>query len=168
MKKLLEEIGQKCYDSWGGKTGEERKANVLKLLAKKLPMYSEKLGIPQVKILEAWEKARNVNTVNWYQEANFPDLGEVIVLETLGEFKEKFPSHKSICPCCNGVSTDYYECNSAEIIDKKKNKVCDWKVFGLFGDMGKGVKVFVKDKFFESPKPTTIFKPIELSELVEA
>ena len=131
-------------------------------VGKKLPHYSEKLGIPQEQILQAWEKAKNVNTVNWYQEANFPDLDEVIVLDTLEQFKEKFPSHKSICPCCNGESNDYYECDSGRIIDNKKGKVCDWKVFGLFGDMGKGVKVFVKNKFLEIPKPTTIFKPIEL------
>lgn len=162
MEKLLEQIGQKAYDSWGGQVGEERKKSVLDLLAKKLPHYSEKIGIPQEKILQAWENARNVNTVNWYQESKFPDLDQVIVLDTLQQFNEKFPSHKSICPCCGGESNDYYECNSGKIIDKK-GKVCDWKVFGLFGDMGKGVKVFVKDKFFESPFPTTIFKPIELT-----
>ncbi len=161
MEKLLEEIGQRAYDSWKGQMGEERRKSVLDLLAKKLPHYSEKLGIPQEQILQAWEKAKNVNTVNWYQEENFPDLDEVIVLDTLAQFKEKFPSHKSICPCCNGESTDYYECNSGKAIDKK-GKICDWKVYGLFGDMGKGVKVFVKNKFLESPKPTTIFKPIEL------
>ena len=99
MEKLLEEIGQKAYDSWKGQTGEERRKSVLDLLAKKLPHYSEKLGIPQEQILQAWEKAKNVNTVNWYQEANFPDLDEVIVLDTLEQFKEKFPSHKSLCPC---------------------------------------------------------------------
>ena len=161
MQKLLEEIGQKSYDSWGGKIGEERRKSVLDLLAQKLPHYSEKLGIPQEQILLAWEKARNVNTVNWYQQANFPDLDEVIVLDTLDQFKEKFPSGKSICPACGGISNDYYVCDSGKPMDKK-GKICDWKVYGLFGDMGKGVRVFVKDKFFEHPKPTTIFKPIEL------
>lgn len=161
MQELLKEIGQKAYDSWKGATGEQRRKEVLDLLAVKLPHYSEKLGIPQEQILLAWEKAKNVNTVNWYQESRFPNLDEVIVLDTLEQFHEKFPSNKSICPCCSGESTDYYECNSGKVIDKK-GKVCDWKVYGLFGDMGKGVKVFVKDKFIESPKPTTIFKPIEL------
>lgn len=159
MEQLLNKIGQLAYDTWKGKTGEERRESVLKLLNKKLPHYSEKLNIPQEQILEAWERARNVTVPNWYQEANFPDLNEVIVLDTLEQFKEKFPSHKSICPCCEGESSDYYECNSGLKVD---GKICDWKVFGLFGDMGKGVRVFVKDKFMEHPKPTTIFKPIEL------
>lgn len=35
---------------------------------------------------------------------------------------------------CNGISVSPYECSP-----------CDWKVYGLFRDLGKGVYVFVKE-----------------------
>lgn len=36
-----------------------------------------------------------------------------------------------------------YVCDSGV---KVKGDVCNWKVYGLFGHLGKGVSVFVKDK----------------------
>ena len=160
----LEEIGQESYDSWGGKEGEERRAKVLGLLSEELPRYASLLGYSEKEILMAWEKARNVNCVNWYQKANFPDLGEVIVLDSLQQFQEKFPSHKSTCPMCGGLSTDYYACNSGKevVLDGKKTTVCNWKVYGLFRDMGKGVSLLIKEAFLDHPVPERIFKPIEL------
>jgi len=60
---------------------------------------------------------------------------------------------KYICPNCEKESTDPYECSQEK---------CDWKVYGLFGDLGKGIKVIIKDKFLEHPVPMRIFKPVEL------
>ena len=53
------------------------------------------------------------------------------------------------CPSCGKVTADPYEC-----------KACGWKVYGLFGDMGKGVFVYVKDKL----KGDNIFMPISWEE----
>jgi len=38
----------------------------------------------------------------------------------------------------------------------ENGKPCDWKVYGLFKDLGKGVYIFVKEKM----RGETIFKPI--------
>ena len=58
------------------------------------------------------------------------------------------------CPYCGEISTDPYECNSgAKVSD---DKICDWKVYGLFGDLGKGTFIYCKDK----GKGETIFTPI--------
>ncbi len=163
----LDLIGQQAYDSWKGHTGTERKKAVLDLINKNLPIYSELLGIPPERVLEAWENARKVNVVNYYQESTFPDLAGVLVFDSVIDFKARFPSGKSICPACEGESTDFYECNSGLNMNMTKNgphKPCNWKVYGLFGDMGKGIKVLIKDQFTTSPKPTTLFKPIELLE----
>lgn len=168
----LEEIKTEAKNSWGGQTGIDRMNSVENIILTRVENYSKILGIPKEEILAAFEKNRNVCTVNFYQESNFPLLEDgILILESIDDFKQKFPSHKSICPACGGVSTDYYECNSGvkreTITGKGKNKkktefVCDWKVFGLLGDLGKGIKVIIKDKFLEHPKPILIFKPIEL------
>ena len=80
-------------------------------------------------------------------------MENVHVFDTLEDYKKAFPSGKYICPKCEKESTDPYECSQEK---------CDWKVYGLFGDLGKGIKVIVKDKFLEHPVPMNIFKPIEL------
>ena len=57
-------------------------------------------------------------------------------------------------------TTNPYKCNSGEEVSKptKKNpaKICDWNVDGLFGDLGKGIFVYCKDKL----RGETIFMPI--------
>ena len=80
--------------------------------------------------------------MNYYQDCNMPKIegDNVFVFETVDDFLKSIPSKKFICPCCKGITTNPYECNS-EI--KKDNKTCDWKVYGLF-DLGH-VTVFVKD-----------------------
>jgi hypothetical protein len=168
----LEEIKIQARDSWGGQGGIDRMNSVENIILTRIENYSRVLGIPKEDILPALEKIRNVNTPNWYQQSNLPLLEDgVLIFDSLEHFKKKFPSHKSICPACGGVSTDYYSCNSGvkkEVTTgggKKKKTVeveCDWKVFGLMGDLGKGVKVVIKDRFLEHPKPILIFKPIEL------
>ena len=86
------------------------------------------------------------------------DVGEedIIIVEDGKGFVAKFPSKKFLCPMCGGISTDPNTCNSGD--EMAPGKVCDWKSWGLFGTMGKGVYVCVKKPFavFE------IFKPVEL------
>lgn len=149
-----EEIIEQARSSWGGKIGDERAESVKRILDTRLENYHQITGIPKDEILTAFEKARNVNTVNFYQESKFPLLQNVYVFDTLENYKKEFPSGKYICPKCEKVSTDPSECSQEK---------CDWKVYGLFGDLGKGIKVIIKDKFLEHPVPMNIFKPIELA-----
>ena len=149
-----EEIIEQARLSWTGKTGDERAESVKKILDTRLENYHKVTGISKDEILIAFEKARNVNTVNFYQSSKFPLLEDVYVFETIEDYKKEFPSGKYVCPKCEKESNDPYECSQ---------KKCDWKVYGLFGDLGKGIKVIIKDSFLENPVPINIFKPIELT-----
>jgi hypothetical protein len=112
--------------------------------------------MPQKEILEAWEKDRTYSAINYYQEANQPSFkaDKVMVFETVDELYQAIGDKKFRCPSCGGISTNPYECNSGE--EMSKGKICDWKVYGLFGDLGKGVYVYIKDKL----RGETIFTPI--------
>ena len=148
-----EEIIEQARSSWGGKIGDERAAEVKNILDTRLENYHQITGISKDEILIAFEKARNVNTVNFYQESKFPLLENVHVFDTIGDYRKAFPSGIYICPKCEKESKDPYECSQEK---------CDWKVYGLLGDLGKGIRVIIIDKFLEHPVPMQIFKPVEL------
>ena len=148
-----EEIIEQARQTWAGKTGDERAERVKTVLDTRLENYSMVTGISKDEILVAFEKKRNINTVNFYQENRFPLLEKVHVYGTIEDFKQAFPSGKSICPSCGKESIDFYECSQPD---------CDWKVYGLLGDLGKVIKVIIKDKFLEHPVPTNIFRPVEM------
>lgn len=117
--------------------------------------YSEKTGIPVEEILTAWENNRDYWYMNYYQDANQPEIkgDNVRVFNTVDELLESIGEKKFRCPACNGISTNPYACNSGE---KVSGKTCDWKVYGLLGDLGKGAYVFVKDRV----KIENIFMPL--------
>ena len=168
---IIQEILLEIYNGWPGKTGEERVDSCVNVINKRIPQYANAMGKTQLETLTIYAKSRKCNYANWFQDHYLPDLSDVVIVDTVDDFKKKYPSGKYICPCCNAITTDYQECNSGAIVNKtKKSKgsVCDWKVYGLFGDLGKGIKVIVKDKFEEFPKPIAMFKPIEMTEIVEA
>jgi hypothetical protein len=128
--------------------------------------YSEKTGIDWKDILKGWEQQRSYWYMNFYQEANQPEIktDKVIIVENKEDYLKKYPSKKFICPYCKGISTDPNDCNSGlkvELLNgkKKKKEVCNWKSYGLFGAMGGGVHIFLKD----SCRIIEIFKPIELN-----
>lgn len=162
MESRIEMLKQKARDSWRGRTGEERAVALETFLRKMLKSYSEVLGIPQADLLSAFEKRRDYSPINYYQEANFPDLSGVVLLESLEEFKRIYPSGKFRCPACGGESTNPYECNTGLTVGKGKDShVCDWKAYGPFGTMGKGMRVTFRDGFIDHPRVDEIFMPIE-------
>lgn len=118
--------------------------------------YGEKLNIPWESILDSWEEMRSYSWNNYYQEANQPEIkhGKVKVFETVDDLTNSFNGLGFRCPRCNGVSSSPYECDSGKEIESGKK--CDWKVYGLFKDMGKGVFVYVKDQL----RGETIFIPV--------
>jgi len=159
---MLNEIILEVYNGWPGKTGEERVIGCIKFISERIPQYSNIIGKSDLEFLTTYAKARRVNYTNWFNDSYLPDLSNVIILDTIQSFRDKFPSGKYICPCCDGETTDYQECNSGIEVDGRK---CNWKVYGLFGDLGKGVRVIIKDKMDEFPRPVAMFKPIELAEI---
>ncbi|MCF8012554.1 MAG: hypothetical protein K9L17_14115 [Clostridiales bacterium] len=117
--------------------------------------YGEKLGLNWEDILNSWELNRDYWYMNYYQEANQPKIESdyVRVFETVKGMLNNIGEQKFRCPKCNGISTNPYACNSGII---KDGKVCDWKVGGLFGDLGKGIFVYCKDKL----QGEKIFMPV--------
>jgi hypothetical protein len=101
--------------------------------------YSEKTGIPASDILNAWEKQRSYWYMNFYQDCKQPEIkgDRVRVFDTVEALLASIGDTGFRCPKCNQVSKSPYECSVAP---------CDWKVYGLFGHMGKGVFAFVKEQ----------------------
>lgn len=112
--------------------------------------YGEKLGIDPAALLDQWESKRRYWYMNYYQEAQQPqiDAANVRVFETVEEFKASAGEPKFRCPACGGVSTNPYTCDSGKHIELERGKtqICNWKVFGLFRDLGKGVFIFIKSE----------------------
>lgn len=114
-------------------------------------------GLDWKDVLAAWEKNRLSERfpswyMNYYQQCNQPAIGgeNVFVFNDLDEFKAAVGSKGFICPNCGNVSDNPYECDSGE---------CDWKSYGLFGTMGKGAYVFLKDAM----RGQGIFMPVALA-----
>lgn len=123
--------------------GDERKSFAWAIA--RAQHYAEKTGLTVEAILDAWEKRRDYWYMSFYQEANMPEIkdGSVRIFDTVPDLLKSIGSAGFRCPNCAGVSKSPYECNSGK---KAYGKTCDWKVYGLFGHMGKGITVFVKEK----------------------
>lgn len=158
----IEALAQQAYDGWKGEIGEERAEKLRAFIPDRLDHYSLHLGIEQEQLLRAWEEKRRVNAINHYQECHFPDVSSVHVFKSLDEFKSRFTSGKFRCPSCEQETTDPYECNSGHV--KSDDKACDWKAYGLFGTLGKGIEVIVLEDFMKTGAIHSIFSPIELEE----
>lgn len=161
MEPTIERLKGEARNSWSGETGETRAEELEKYLRAKVEEYSNALSMPQEKILEAWEKDRTYSAINYYQESNQPSLraGKVKVFDTTEDLVQAIGDQKFRCPSCNGITTDPYDCNSGA--EMSKGKTCDWKVYGLFGALGKGTYVYIKDRL----KGGTIFTPISWEEV---
>lgn len=109
--------------------------------------YAEKLGLKWEDVLNSWEADRSYWYMNYYQDSNQPEIkgDKVRVFDTVEGMLESVGLKKGFrCPRCGGVSKNPYQCTSG--LEMSKGKICDWKVYGLFGDLGKGVFVYCKDK----------------------
>lgn len=117
--------------------------------------YGEALGVDPAEILNEWEKGRDYWYMNYYQDVNQPkiDAGHVRVFDTLHDLKVSVGGSGFRCPACGGISTGAYECDSGIVRD---GAPCDWKSYGLFGTLGKGAFVYVKEKL----SGQTIFAPV--------
>lgn len=114
--------------------------------------YAEKTGLEICDILNTWESRRTYWYMNYYQDANQPEIqgDNVRVFNTIEEFMQSIGQTGFRCPLCKGISKSPYDCTSGIIVPKIKDGndgPCNWKVYGLFRDLGEGTFVFVKEKF---------------------
>ena len=118
--------------------------------------YGEKMAVDWKDVLKSWENDRSYWYLNYYQDSNQPEIksDKVRIFDSVDEMLKSVSDKKFRCPACGGISTDPYECNSG--LKMSKGKKCDWKVYGLFGDLGKGVFVYCKDQL----RGETMFMPI--------
>lgn len=155
MEETIEMLKQKARDGWKGSVGEDRAEVLEAFLRLILPEYATALDLTQEQVLAAIEERRDYSAINYYQASTFPRLdGGVRIFETQNELMKLIPSRKFRCPSCGGLSTDPYTCDVSDN--------CDWKSYGLFKTMGKGLRFTFKATFLENPKIDEIFMPVEL------
>ena len=136
--------------------GLHKYAAKLTYVIDKATHYSKKTELSIVEIIDAWENNRNYWYMNYYQDSNQPDIkGDVFVYKDKDEFQQKHPEKQFICPLCDCISSNPYECDSGAV---KSGKKCDWKSYGLFGTLGKGITVVLKHPFVI----THIFRPVNM------
>lgn len=147
-------------DTNSGRTEEER-LKVLEFAVERAKHYEEKTGVSASEMLTAWESRRKYWYMNYYQNANQPLIDESVrVFDNTEQMLEAIGQTGFRCPNCEGVSRNPYTCKSGVKVpllnSGGKPETCDWKVYGLFGSLGKGVYVFVKSEL----KGENIFMPI--------
>lgn len=147
-------------DKDSGRSEDERMEKLM-FAVERAEEYAYKTGLDSGDILTAWERDRDYWYMNYYQDANQPpilDNGKVRVFDTTDEMIKAIGDRKFRCPRCKGVSSSPYECDSGIKVELLNDTYgpCDWKVYGLFGHMGKGVYLFVKEKMRGEP----MFMPI--------
>lgn len=118
--------------------------------------YAETTGVDPAALLNTWETNRSYWYMNYYQDANQPLLNaeNVKVFDDMEQLKASIDGQGFRCPMCQGKSNSPYSCDSG--LKVKSEKICDWKAGGLFGTMGDGAFVFVKDQLAGEE----IFRPI--------
>ncbi|WCH25221.1 hypothetical protein [Aeromonas salmonicida] len=160
INEVLEQIKGAC-SGYDDRTAERVSSFAGKFTAE----YAEVLGLSQLDVLVAVEKARSYSAANYYQESTFPHLSEVSVFDTRQDFLALIPSRQFRCPSCNGVSTDSERCNSG--LKMSNDETCNWASFGFFKTLGKGLRVVVKESFLNEPRIYEIFMPLELEKQEE-
>jgi hypothetical protein len=140
------------FNPMGGKSGTH--SSKFRWIIDRAAHYSYKTGIPISEILNMWEQKRSYSYRNYYQECNQPKLAtneNILVVDKLEDLQH-FKDEGFRCPACGRISMDPYTCNAQD----KGGSKCDWKSYGLFGCLGKGLYVFVKEVI----KGEEIFFPI--------
>lgn len=156
--KTLAQQVKKDEDAGNG----DRCSQKLAWIVERAEHYAEKTGLTPEAVLSAWESRRTYWYMNYYQDANQPliESESVRVFETPLELMDSIGKEGFRCPHCNGISKSPYACDSGLKVKLMSEGapvgICNWKVYGLFGHMGKGVYVFVKSEL----QGEAIFNPI--------
>jgi hypothetical protein len=154
-KKLLASvIADEKHDEGHGRKHFHNYREKLNWTIERAKHYAVRLNISPCEMLNTWESNRDYWYMNYYQDARQPLLDESVrVFETTDDLLKSIGKNGFRCPVCGGVSSDPYVCKTKKVVDGKE---CDWKSSGLFGCLGKGVSVFVKEKL----SGETFFMPV--------
>lgn len=163
---IIEKLKTEARNSWTDPAiiGEERAQHLEGLIRQRIPQYAKALGLTEAEVLLAMENKRTWAALNYYEKYLQP-IDRIRVFDSQDSFFSEFPSGKYRCPSCGGISSDPYECDTGIIIKNISTGAetpCNWKAYGLFGTMGKGLSVLLKKEFIEHPHASEIFLPIEL------
>lgn len=139
---IIDDIKNQCSGNW-----PDHVIEMEKFIRAKCDQYAAALYLPPLDVLKLMEKKRSYNACNYYQEHTFPALGEVRVFDQISDLMKSLVERRFRCPHCKQESTDPYECNSGHKM--QDGKPCNWKSYGLFRTMGKGVRIAVKSTFNE-------------------
>ena len=149
--------GGKCFNISGCNNPNDRKCShkpctKFKWVIDRARHYAIKTELDIGDIIDTWEQNRGYWYQNYYQDSNQPRLtkGEVHIFDTTEQFKAAIRLSPGFrCPACSKVTKDPCRC-----------EFCDWKSYGLFGTLGKGIHVFIKSKM----RGDTIFYPVAWEE----
>lgn len=141
-------------DPWRKKSGEHWQK--LQWIVDRAEHYAQATGLNAADILNAWESRRNYWYMNYYQDSNQPLIKDdkVRVFDTIEDLLASVKVSEYRCPACNGITRSPYICTTG--LPLSEGRTCDWKVGGLFGHMGKGTYIFIKEKMVGE----NIFMPV--------
>jgi hypothetical protein len=129
---------------------EEYRATTLAFIKERSQHYADKLNVSVEEILTAWEDVRNCAAVNYYQDANFPEItGDVLLVDSKEDFMKRYASKGFRCGSCRTVGNSSYECSA-----------CGRKSYGLLGP-GKGATFVVMRP---AMRGNWIFKPVAVEQ----
>lgn len=152
----LEEKLKNAYEHWGFERMQPTKVFILE----RSKQWETVTKIPYYEIISRWLDNCSYSMINYFQETNQPALdNKTKIFNTIDDFHNSVGEKGFRCPYCGGVSSHPYECNSGLMVklsNKKGKHPCNWKAYGLFGTIGKGSFVFVK----EGLNYSNIFMPI--------
>ena len=149
IRTMTEKVG-----GWGD---QERIDGFINTIIEICEYYAEQLSLTPLAVFDALEKKRDYTYPNYYQWANFPKFDDVIVFKTKREMTKKLkPKLGFICPSCGGISKSESRCDA----DKKK---CNWAAYGLFGTLGKGIRIVVTNGWLKNPVVHECFMPVALA-----
>ena len=132
--------------------------------------YGELFDIDPVEILLGMENNRKISIEGYYTESKFPtNKKHFIVFEDEKDLrKQTRPEMGFRCPHCKGISKHPYICDSGVKLvlmnSNGKKETCNWKSFGLFGTLGKGMWFTLKSVWPSNPVIDESFMPIAMED----
>ena len=129
LNEMIEKFENDVHWNTLERDGSRRFDKKIPWIRKMVEQYATKLGLTTDDVATKFEEDRNYSWPNYYQPANFPDLGNietVKIYETREEFHVANKAFK--CPNCGTVGSNPTNCQHR--IDKDGK--CDWTAGGLF------------------------------------
>lgn len=138
---------------------DDRSEGWAKRIREVVTHYATALELAPIDVFKAMEAKRTYWYPNYYQWANFPQLDKVRIFQTSDEaLYEIQPSKGFRCPACGGISKDPYTCDTG--LEMSKGKICDWKTYGLFGTLNKGLRFLILESWIDNPVVDSCFMPV--------